>query len=455
MSSNVMNRQKSVQYQKTIIEFAAKEDGYFFVVSHDQNLVKSFRNVLNKEMVIGTDRIRTLPDETQFMQEVKSQNLRDKKMLVIIERVLAGKSTLPFIKQAKGLFADFRAIVLTSEVERQLLVLFHEAGAESFITRPFSMETLLEKMAFALKPQSKIGLFIDRAKDYLNRGKHQEVLDLCDKILEMKPGSAAALMLKGDVFKAMGRTDEAVTAYSQAAEGAAMYLEPLKKLAAVHKETGNFKEQLVFLEKLDRLSPLNVERKIDMGEIHMTFGDAERAEELFSQAIKNATSEALNLIEETKRAIAERCIDKNPELSERFFRSILEDKKDNYKKGDVEIFNRLGIALRRQGKSPQAAQEYEKALKISPRDENIHFNLAMAQTDCRNFRLAMANIDEVLKINPEFYSQSAGLCFNIGIIYYNGQEYERATFFLKKVLELNPSHMEAQKALYNISKGGK
>lgn len=452
MSTTVMNRQKSVQYQKTIIEFAAKEDGYFFLISQDPNLTKSFRNVLNKELIIGTDRISTLSDETQFMQEIKARTLRDKKMLVVIERVLAGKSSLPFIKQAKGLFSDFRAIVLTSEVERQLLVLFHEAGAENFITRPFSMETMLEKMASTLKPQSKIGQLIDRARDYLTRGKHQEVLDLCDKILEIKPGSAAALMLKGDTFKVLGRIEEAVDAYGQAADGAAMYLEPLKKLAQVHKESGNLKEQLVFLEKLDRLSPLNVERKIDMGEIHMTFGDTDRAEELFTMAIKNATNEALNLIEETKRAIAERCIEKNPELSERFFRSILEDKKDNYKTSDVEIFNRLGIALRRQGKSPQAVSEYEKALKVSPRDENIHFNLAMAQTDSRNFRMAMASVDEVLKINPEFHLQSAGLCFNIGIIYYNGQDYERATHFLKKVLEMNPSHVEAQKALYNIGK---
>ncbi len=452
MSTIVLTRQKSVQYQKTIIEFAAKEDGYFFLVSQDSNLVKSFRNVLNKELVIGSDRISTLPDETQFMQDVKMRNLRDKKLLVVIERVLAGKSTLPFIKQAKGLFNDFRAIVLTSEVERPLLVLFHEAGAESFITRPFSMETMLEKMAFALKPQSKMGQLIDRARDYLSRGKHQETLDLCDKILEIKPGSAAALMLKGDTFKALGRVPEAVDAYSQAADGAALYLEPLKKLAQVHKEAGNFKEQLVFLEKLDRLSPLNVERKIDMGEIHMAFGDTSRAEELFTTAVQHATSEALNLIEETKRAIAERCIEKNPELSERFFRSILEDKKDNYKLSDVEIFNRLGIALRRQGKSAQAAEEYSKALKVSPRDENIHFNMAMAQTDARNYRQALASIDQVLKINPEFHLQSAGLCFNIGIIYYNGQDYERATQFLKKALEMNPSHVEAQKALYNISK---
>ncbi len=454
MSFTVMNHEKTVQYQKTITEFASKEDGYLFLVSQDQNLIKSFRTVLNKEMGIGADRLHYLPDETQFMVEIKTQKLRDKKMLIIIERVLAGKSTLPFIKQGKGLFADFRVIVLTSEVERQLLVLFHEAGAESFITRPFSMETLLEKMAFALKPQSKIGQLIDGAREYLDRSKYQEALGVCDKILEIKPGSAAALMIKGDVFKAQGRIDEAVKAYQQAAEEAAMYLEPLKKLALVHKESGNTKEELAYLVKLDSLSPLNVERKIDMGELHMNIGDTGKAEELFAQAIANATNEAVSLIEETKRAIAERCITKNPEFAERFFRSILEDKKDNFKPGDVEIFNRLGIALRRQGKSHHAVKEYEKALKISPKDENIHFNLAMAQFDSKDSSKAKTSIDEVLKINPEFCSNRADLCFNIGMIYYNAQEYERAAIFLKKVLAVEPSHTSAQKILHKISEPG-
>lgn len=453
MSNTLANRQKSAQYQKTVIEFAAKEDGYFFAISHDQTFQKAFRNLLNKDLIIGTDRIRTLPDEHAFLQEIKAQNLRDKKMVVIIERVLNAKSSLPFIKQAKGLFPNLRAIVLTTEVEKQVLVLFHEAGADSFITRPFSMETLLEKMAFALKPQSKIGQLIDRARDYMSRGKYQEALDLCDKILEVKPGSAAALMLKGDVYKEMGRLDDALGAYEQAADGATMYLEPLKKLASVHKDAGNLQEQLAYLEKLDRLSPLNIDRKIDMGEIHMTFGNNEKAEALFTQAIKNATAEAENLIEETKRSIAERCIEKNPELSERFFRSILDGKKDNYKKSDVEIFNRLGIALRRQGKWKEAADEYEKALRISPRDENIHFNMAMAQTDGRNYQKAVLSVEQVLHINPEFHTQSAALCFNIGIIYYNTQDFDRATYYLKKVLELNPSHVEAQRVLYNIGKG--
>ena len=450
MNFTVMDHAKTVQYQKTIIEFSTKEDGYFFLVSQDQNLVKSFRTVLGKEMGIDPDRLHSLHDETQFMTEIKTQRLRDKKMLVVIERVLSGKSTLPFIKQAKGLFADFRVIVLTSEVERQLLVLFHEAGAESFITRPFSMETLLEKMAFALKPQSKIGQLIDGAREYLDRGKHQEALGVCDKILELKPGSAAALMIKGDVFKALGQIDDAIKVYQHAAEEAAMYLEPLKKLAQVHKESGNSKEQLVYLEKLDTLSPLNVERKIDMGEIHMDTGDTQKAEALFAQAIANATNEAVSLIEETKRAIAERCITKNPEFAERFFRSILEDKKDNFKPGDVEIFNRLGIALRRQGKSHQAVKEYEKALKISPRDENIHFNLAMAQSDIKNFSQAKSSIDEAIKINHDFGSNNADLCFIIGMIYYNAQEYEQATIFLAKVLAVNPSHAEAQKTLHKI-----
>ncbi|MEW5773371.1 MAG: tetratricopeptide repeat protein [Thermodesulfobacteriota bacterium] len=452
MSAMVMKvKQRTRQYEKTVIEFAAKENGCFFVVSHDLNFVRGLRNTLNKELVIGSDLIRATSETSKFLAEIKTPLYKDKQILLLIERVLDGRNTLAFIRQFKESFDRAYVIVLTSEVEKSVLVLLHEMGVDSFITKPASMDTIIEKIAFTIRPQSKLGQLIDTAKDYLSRGLNNEALALAGKILaDVKPGSAAALMIQGDAHKAMGDFESAVAAYESAADGAYMYLEPLKKLADLYKETGDMDGQLAYLEKLDKLSPLNVERKVDMGSIHLAKGDGERAEVLFEQAVTGATKEAMGIIEEIKRSIAERSLDKNPELSERYFRSIIADKKGGLSREDIATFNRLGIALRRQGKWQDAVAEYGRALEISPDDENILFNMAVAYTEGGRHPDAVASLEKALELNPTFYAESPVACFNIGVMYLNARHAAKAKLFLRRALELDPEHQGAQKLIQGL-----
>ncbi len=441
------NRLKFRQYEKTIVDFVAKEDGCFFAISHDQLFLKMYRQTLNKELVIGTDRIRALSEEHKFLSEIKTPYFKDKKILLLIERVLDNRSTLSFIRNLKAMYEDMYIVVLTSEVERQVLILLHEIGVGNFITKPVSMDTLIEKLAFTIKPQGKIGQYIDTAKSYLAKGMYDEAVTLTDKILKLKPGSAAALMVRGDAQKGRGDTAGAEQSYAEAHKGAALYLEPLKKLAELHRDEGNAEQQLKYLEKLDRLSPLNVERKINMGEIHMEFGNTERAEEYFDQAVVNAKKEAQAMIEEVKRSIAEKCLDKAPATAEKFFRSIIDAKGGQLRKADIETFNRLGIALRRQGRWQDAVSEYGQALKISPDDENLHFNTAVAYTEGGRHLEALRGLQKVLDINPDFGMESPTLSFNMGVMFANARKNKDAKRMLKRTLELDGGHQGAKKLL--------
>lgn len=440
------------QYEKTVVDFATKENGCFFAISHDATFLKTFRNVLNKELVIPMDRIRSMSEEAKFMAEIKTPFYKDKKILLLIERVLNGHSTTVFIKQLNKLFDEIQIVVLTSEVEKHVLILLHELGVNNFITKPISMDTLIEKIAFTIKPQGNIGQLIDQGKEQLANQKFEEAMSVAKKILKIKPNSAAAFMIQGDAYRALGKPEKAAKAYLSASESASMYLEPLKKLAELYKDQGNMEEQLSYLEKLDHLSPLNVERKIDMGDIHMKKGDRETAEQYFGEAVKHATKEAQEHIDDVKRSIAERCIEKEPELAERFFRSIIDSKRGGFRKSDIETFNRLGIALRRQGKWKDAVSEYDKALKVSPKDENLHFNMAIAYMEGGDHKRAAQSADHTLQINPEFHIDSSVLSFNLGVLYFNAKRYEDSSKFLKNVLEIDQHHEGARKLLKGLAK---
>lgn len=448
----IKNSSRVKQYEKTVVEFATKDNGCFFAVSHDTTFLKTFRNTLNKELVIPMDRIRVMGEENHFISEIKTPYFKDKKILLLIERILNGRSTVSFIKQLDKLVTNVQIIALTSEVEKQILILLHEIGVSNFITKPISVNTLIEKIAFTIKPQGNIGQLIDQAKELLTNHKFDEAMSAAKKILKLKPNSAAGLMVLGDAYRATGKPDKAAESYEAAAESANLYLEPLKKLAELHKEQGNLEDQLAYLEKLDKLSPLNVERKIDMGDIHMQQGNSEIAEQYFSDAVKHATKEAQDLIDDVKRSIAERCIDKQPELAEKFFRSIIDSRRGGFAKSDIETFNRLGIALRRQGKWNKAVEEYDKALKVSPEDENLHFNKAVALMEGGKHVEAAKAADKAKEINPDFYAESIVLSFNLGVMYFNAKRYEDSGEFLKNTLKLDPKHDGAKKIIASLGK---
>ncbi len=168
---------------------------------------------------------------------------------------MAGKPTTDIIKFVKQDHPDVLIVVLTTEMEREKLILLHEVGADNIITKPIAPATLIEKIAFTVKPRGQIGELLDEGKKLLAIGQYQEASEKALRVLEIKAESPAGLILLGDSHKGLGRLEKALECYRQAEKSAKLYLEPLKKIAALHRETGNTAEELKFLERLDKLSP--------------------------------------------------------------------------------------------------------------------------------------------------------------------------------------------------------
>ena len=269
-TTDAMLRARQNSYQDTVITYLAKENGHVFVVSDDQAFCTQLRLTLAKEMGLGAPAMFTaLADPRSLLRELRAILNRHPSPLLFVERIIGGQDLSFLISQIKQLFTEVKIIVLTSDVQRDRLMLLHEVGADNFIAKPVSANTLIEKMAFTLKPQSKLGQLIEMAKQLLLQKKYKTALSACQKILHIKPGSAAAFLVMGDVFRATKEYDKARMAYEAAAKSADMYLAPLQRLAEMYEETGDMAQQVRYLEKLDALSPLNVNRKVSLGEAHL------------------------------------------------------------------------------------------------------------------------------------------------------------------------------------------
>lgn len=355
------------------------------------------------------------------------------------------------VRQIKNTFKDLRVIMLTSEKDRDRLILLHEIGADNFISKPVSVNGLIEKVAATIKPKGKVGQLVDEARRFIDQGNIEQAFTLCRQALELKPDAASVLLLMGDAFRVLGKWERAQDAYENACSNAPMYMEPLKKLAEMYEEMGDAAKRLRCLERLDALSPLNVDRKIDMGEIHLSTGNTEAAEHLFETAIAISVKEAAAHISDVTSRVTSICAEIDPDLHEKFLRRSLEKKGKKLDKNDIDTFNQLGIILRNKGQWREAIVEYKKALSISPCDENLHYNMGMAYAEGRDFLKSQASLLKALAFNPKLPEKSAPVGYNIACVFRQVGAKQRVVEFLEATLQCDPDFEPAKRMLAEVA----
>ena len=414
-------------YEDTVIHYMNKEDGHVIVLSDDQAFSTQLRLTLAKELGLSSPNMLTaLSDPHQLLRVLREVTPKHPAPMLFLERIMGGQDLSFLVNQIKQAYSKLRIIILTTDVQRDRLMLLHEVGADNFIAKPVSVNTLIEKMAFTLKPQSKLGQAIDLAKSFLAHQKYAEALAACQKILTLKPGSAAAYLVIGDTQRAMKDYEKARVAY---------------------EELGDQQSQLRCLQKLDAISPLNVNRKVSLGEIHLAMGEPEKAEELFDKAMAQITKEAMDGISALSGRIASIYADRDPAKAEKFLRNSLEVKGKYLSKGDIMLFNQLGISLRKQGRWKDAITEYKRAIKIAPEDENLYYNVGMAFAEGGDFLQAKANLLKAVDLNPDIPGASPNIAYNFGAVFLQSKDRERASQFFKLALQLRPDFPAAQDGL--------
>lgn len=449
MANDLASRLKGKQYEQAIIDYLHNR-GHFVCVTDDTQFTTLLRSTLLKQLGQGPDVLTSTVDSDQSLRLIREISVRKYMPVVFLERMMGGRDMGFMVRQLKNAFTDLRIIMLTGEADRQRLVLLHEIGADNFITKPISINGLIEKIAFTIKPQGKLGQLIDLARSFVTQNNPQQALKVCKQILELKSNSAAAFLVIGDAFKALGKVDRAREAYEEASKNSEMYLEPLRKLADLFGELNDIPKRLYYLERLDQLSPLNVERKVDMGEIHLTLGNEDAAGKLFEAAVNLATKEALNYIGEVASRVAALYAEKDPAQSEKFLRRALDAKGQYLTKDDIATFNRLGIILRNQGKWREALAEYQKAVKVAPDDENLYYNMGMACAEGREFREAQVYMLKALALNADLPRSGVTIAYNIGLVFMQSGGKDKARDCLKIALELSPDYAPALKALAHL-----
>lgn len=208
--------------------------------------------------------------------------------------------------------------------------------------------------------------------------------------------------------------------------------------------------QYEYLKRLDHLSPLNSQRKMEMAELQMAKGNLDVAKELFDGAMTRTFRDAMAQVAAVAEKIAVSLQDSDPAQAEKYLRKCLDLKGDDLTVDDLTTFNQLGISLRRQGKPFEAIKEYQRALKIAPNSSELYYNMAMAYYEHKEKESAIRAMLKAFSLNSALPNTSPNIAYNMGLVFSTGITKEKAKGCLKIALGMKPDFTAAKELLAQL-----
>ena len=437
------------RYSDTVLRFISR-DGLFLVISQDKTFFLNFRNSFYKELSIEQERIRLISSPQRALEEIEVYREYGKKPFLFLESCLEGRSTLPFVEEIKARFKDMFVILLSNDADEKKIAQSLETGTDNCITKPVSVNILVEKIANTLEPQDEIGKMIRDGKQRLCRVEFALAYGVARDILGRKPGSPAGLMIMGDALKGLCKRADALKMYLQAAENAPMYLEPLKKIVEFYREDGNRDEMLRYLTRIDELSPLHLERKKELGALHLEAGDVARAAEYFGEAARLMHQMKLTECVEQAEEYADRVFQADNKKARPLLQLCAKLARLNRVELDGTAYNRLGMLLRQEGDWQGAVKAYVLAAECAPEDENILFNMGMAYVEGKDYGSAAQKFERLMRIRPEFHRENLTAAYVMAQVFIKANRPKKAEALLQYVLTREPGNAKVRALLDSL-----
>lgn len=299
--------------------------------------------------------------------------------------------------RASNDFKDIPFLMVTGEATTGLVASAGEWGAHDYLIKPFSYIMFKARVDGILdRLRSPEELLYRKLQELKEAGECQVALEKIEQWEKITQTTKAKwLNFKGEVLMDMGRLDEAGACFEQAVELAPNYLSAFKSYAVLQQKLGNREKAIGALESIDRISPMDPERKLTLGKLMLQTGRLVEGKQYLDQAIKQAPRKDK---ESYRLKAAESYLAKGMfREAEEAFVSVL---KSNV--NEIEIFNRLGIALRRQGKFKEAIRYYQLALKHHPANAAIHYNLGILYVTLQDRESGQHCFEKALEIDPGF-----------------------------------------------------
>lgn len=442
-------KQRQKEYANIIVDHL-RNNGQMICVTDDRNLIANLRTLVTDILKMPSSSLN-ISNRADLLAKAARNAVENKKApLILIEQNLNGRDLAFATRMIKTAFPELKIIMFAQETDKNHFILLHESGVDACLIKPLDVAGMLEKIALAIKPKEQVDRSLEWARTLMNQGEHLRALQIANQALEQQSNSSAVFILMGDIFRAMGEFDKAVDAYARASGSSSLYLEPLRKLVELYEEKGDTKKQIEFLEKMDAVSPLNLDRKIQIGELMLKLNRPDKARQMFDQAMKLSHRQAKENVSSVAYRVADLYSENDPEMAASFLKKGLETRKEFWGHEDISTFNRLGLLLRRAGKWLEAVEEYKKAVALAPNDDGLHYNMSIAYLEGESYEDARAMALKAMALNPDLPKRSASIATNLATVFINTNDKMHALPLLRTALEIDPENKEANALMARI-----
>ncbi|QGY40480.1 response regulator [Pseudodesulfovibrio cashew] len=440
------------KYSDIVYRFVDGDDGLFLIISQDRTFYNNFRKSFYKELRIDQERIRLSPNKEKAFKEIRIYREHDKHPLLFLEANLDGRSTLPFLEELKAAYKDMLVIVLTNDGDKDQVAQFVEAGADNFITKPISLNVLIEKIANTLVPQDEIGKLVREGKRKLGNVEFALAYGVARDILQRKPGSPAGLLIMGDALKGLTKRDDALKLYLQAAQNAPMYLEPLKKIVEYYREDDDEDGVLRYLERIDDLSPLHPGRKREIGEIYLGRGDIQKAATYLEESIRLTHAQRLPECVTMAVKYADEIFGRKEEAAEGLLTLCTRLARAYRVEAHWSWYNRLGMLLRRRKCWQEAVKAYGEAAIRAPEDATIPFNRGMAYVEGKDLRRAAEQFQQAIRLDSSLYEKNIEAAYIMGQVFARAHYDRDAAKVLGHIQNVRPGYKKVESILQSLKR---
>jgi len=240
------------------------------------------------------------------------------------------------------------AVMVASDSSHEFVLSAISAGCSGFVIRPYSLDTFEKHIQLAWKSSQRDEIEFEQirgARNLIDQGFFDDAIDELEEVVA-EENEADRYFNMGMDYLHRQFFGKAILAFNKAVKQNAMFAEAYKGLADAHKGKGDDAKYLEFMKKSAEV--LAIQDRLD------------ELRDLFVDILK-ADPEAVN------------------------------------------PYNSMGLTLRRDGDFPGALHAYSQALKLTPKDDHLHFNVAKAYIFADDYEKAIHHLEEAVRLNEDFF----------------------------------------------------
>ena len=325
--------------------------------------------------------------------------------LLIVEWIGSEENGLQFhrnlTREKKNEMIPF--LLLSGENQRQDIILASEVGVISYLLKPFSFETFVEKISILLNDVTNP----NPTKQSLRRGflaiDENELIEarsFFHEALKLDPRSAKAYSGLAHVELKQQNYPLVISNLKKALKLNPSFLEAHRLLLDVFEKTQNHEGMMEQAQLLHQESPENPKYTLILATLYLKRKQLDKSESFFRKTMQLAPSLA-----DSYKGLGHIAVErKNYEKADKFFQKALD-----LDQNDVSTLNSLGLTYINLGRFEDGLQKYRQALSLKPNDHRILFNIAQAYEKQEKKKSAYEYYKRCLMEKPDFEKASRGL----------------------------------------------